>query len=134
MGDRIDIAFVGAVVPDEVAYHTEAFNRSGDNFQRNLIAELARQPDMSVEVISILPVPSYPRGGSIWIGFRRFRLGLCRALLLPFVNITPIKQITIGLGVIAALVAWRLRSRQKRRVLLSYKLSVPPGLFTLLVS
>ena len=46
---------------------------------------------------------------------------------------TPLKQVVVGVGVLIGLVAWGWRKRKSRkRVVLTYNLTMPPGLFTLL--
>ena len=53
--------------------------------------------------------------------------------LVSFLNITPLKQITVGIATVLHLSLWRWRTRRARfRVVYTYNLTVPPGLFTLL--
>jgi glycosyltransferase involved in cell wall biosynthesis len=51
--------------------------------------------------------------------------------LLPFLNVTPIKQVVLGLDVVFGLLHWAWRKRRNSRLVLTYNLSVPPGAFTL---
>jgi glycosyltransferase involved in cell wall biosynthesis len=129
----IALAFVGAVVPDEPAYHTEAFNRAGNMFQIQLLRGMARGGFQDVDVFSARPVPSFPKVSKIVFPSGRARLddGIV-VRLLPFLNVTPLKQMILGLDVLVSLFAWGLRKHAQKRVVLSYNLSVPPAAFTLL--
>jgi glycosyltransferase involved in cell wall biosynthesis len=130
---EVAIAFVGTVVPDEPTYHTTAFNRAGNNFQYQLVRGLAVEGILDVEIFSARPIPSFPRNSTMWVPARREHFGDLPVQLLPFVNVTPVKQILIGLETLFCLIQWGWRKRRVRhRVVLTYNLTVPPGLFTLL--
>ncbi len=59
--------------------------------------------------------------------------GGLRVNLTGFINVTPLKQITTGLETFLRLLRWGWRRRSgRRRVVLSYNLTFPPGLFTFL--
>jgi len=126
------VAFVGAVVPDSSQYRSTAFNRAGNTFQTKLIQGLARSGLPDVEVFSVRPVPSYPEGPMIWFAGGRDRLDdRIIVRLLPFLNLTPIKQVMLGLDVVFTLLSWAWRKRNQKRIVLTYNLSVPPAALTL---
>ena len=128
----IAVAFVGTVVPDRPEYRSAAFNPAGNTFQAQLVRGLARAGFPDIEVFSARPVPSYPRSARLLFPPRRDSLdGTIAVRLLPFLNLTPIKQVVLGLDVIFGLLHWAWRKRRNSRVVLSYNLSVPPGAFTL---
>jgi glycosyltransferase involved in cell wall biosynthesis len=131
----IAVAFVGTVVPDSPQYRSAAFNRAGNTFQTKLIQGIARSGLPDVEVFSACPVQSYPKGPKIWFAAGRDRLDdhiIVR--LLPFLNVTPIKQVMLGLDVIFILLGWAWRKRKQKRIVLTYNLSVPPAALTLLAA
>lgn len=131
----IAVAFVGAVVPDSPQYRSAAFNRAGNTFQTKLIQGIARSGLPDVEVFSVRPVPSYPKARKLWFVAGRDRLDddivVC---LLPFLNVTPIKQVMLGLDVVFSLLGWAWRKRRQKRIVLTYNLSVPPAALTLLAA
>ena len=54
---------------------------------------------------------------------------------VAFVNIPVLKELTIGTAVMLRLLAWGWRNRKRRaRVVSTFNLSVPPGLFTLVAA
>jgi len=131
----IALAFVGTVVPDTPAYHSAAFNRAGNMFQTQLVRGLARSGLFDIEVFSARPVPSYPNSQTLLFSRGRTQLGPSIAVrLLPFPNLTPLKQIVLGFDVLFVLVAWAWRKRKQKRVVITYNLSVPPGVFTLVAA
>jgi glycosyltransferase involved in cell wall biosynthesis len=134
MNSSIALAFVGTVVPDEPQYRSSAFNPAGNNFQYQLIRGLARNGISDIEVFSARPIASFPRSTTAWVASQRERLEPNITLrLLPFPNLTPLKQLVLGLDVLYELLRWGLRKRKAHsRVVFTYNLSVPPGAFTLL--
>jgi glycosyltransferase involved in cell wall biosynthesis len=128
----IALAFVGTVVPDEPRYRTPAFNRAGNNSQHQLVKGLSAEGISDIEVFSALPIPAFPRSRKLWStsAVEQLDPGI-RVRLLAFPNVTPLKQILIGLGVLGGLAWWGWRKRSTNdRVVLTYNLSVPPGPFT----
>lgn len=125
---------MGVVVPDEPEFHNAAFSRAGQMFQQNLLLALKHAGLTPSIVLSVRPIPSFPRSRRILIGGGVTYLPEETCVhLLPFFNITPLKQITIGLSVLWSLLRWGWRTRcTPYRVVYTYNLSVPPGLFTLL--
>jgi glycosyltransferase involved in cell wall biosynthesis len=128
----IAVAFVGTAVPDSPKYRSAAFNRAGNTFQTKLIQGIARSGLPDVEVFSARPVPSYPRAPKIWFAGGRDRLDdRIIVRLLPFLNVTPIKQAMLGLDVVFSLLGWAWRKREQERIVLSFNLTVPPAALTL---
>jgi glycosyltransferase involved in cell wall biosynthesis len=134
--EDIAFAFVGAVVPDEPKFHTAAFARAGQMYQEELLLGLKRAGLRASAIISVMPFPSrrHRKGSRVWVGGGRvdFAEGLS-ITLLPFINITPLKQISVGMATLFELLRWGWRNRRARfRIVHCYNLSVPPGLFILL--
>ena len=127
--EQIAVVFVGSVVPDDSRFHTAAFSRAGVLFQRNLLQSLRRVGMPVDRVVSYLPISSFPREQKLFVPSNTCSLeGGERVALLPFINITPLKQLTIGFGTVATLIAWGLRHCARRRVVYVYNLTVPPGI------
>ncbi len=128
--------FVGAVVPDEAAFRNPAFSPAGQMCQENLLLGMKHAGMPASAVLSVRPIPSFPRARRLWVGGGRAMLpeGI-EVTLLPFLNLTPLKQIGIGLSVLWRILLWGWRTRTaRRRIVLTYNLSVPPGLFTWLAA
>jgi len=130
----IAMACVGCIVPDEPAFHNPAFSRASQMSQEGLLTGLAQAGLTPSIVLSLRMIPSFPSSRRLWVGKEETRLrnGI-RINLLPFFNLTPVKQITIGLGTLWALLVWGWRTRKLRhRLVYAWNLSVPPAIFTLL--
>lgn len=125
------IAFVGCVVPDEAEYHTCAFSRAGNMFQLNLIHGLEQIGYPISAVISPIAIPVYPSGKRLFISSCRYRLSQhMQVRTLAFLNVPLLKQIGIGMAAFGRILAWGWKFRKTRRkVILAYNLSVPPGVF-----
>lgn len=132
---RADVAlvFVGAIVPEKPAYQTTAFSRSGQIYQREMLEGLRRAGVPTSEIVSIVPMPAYPKSDRLWVGACREEIIEGAAVrLLPFLNISPVKQVMIGFFTVVELIRWGWRNRRAaNRVVFTYNLTVPPGLFTL---
>lgn len=131
---EVALAYLGSIVPDEPQFHNAAFNPSGQMYQRELILGLKHAGLPPSIILSVIPIPAYPKVGRLWVpGGQTFLPEALPVTLLPFLNITPIKQVAIGLAVVLHLLAWRWRTRRaKFRIVYTYNLTVPPGLFTLI--
>ncbi len=132
----VEVLFVGCVVPDEPRFRTPAFSRAGVMFQLNVLDSLTRVGVSICRAVSFKPVPSFPRGRPLWVARETAVTASGIELrLLPFVNLTPLKQLSLGLGVGWEILKWSLAHRTgKHRVVISYNLSVPPGLCTYVAS
>ncbi len=133
-GGSVAVVFVGCVVPEGPRYHTAAFSQAGQMYQRELLSGLARAGLAPSVVLSALPLPGYPKSRRLWVRGEEAGLPDGTPLkLLPFINVTPLKQVTIGLATLVRLLLWGYRTRGSgSRLVYTYNLSVPPGLFTLL--
>ena len=95
--ENVVLAFIGSIVPDEPAFHTSAFSRAGNMCQQNLLRSLINAGLHPSIILSYRPEPSFPTGRRIWLGKEQISLSEgMRVNLLPFINITPFKQIIIG--------------------------------------
>jgi glycosyltransferase involved in cell wall biosynthesis len=130
----VALAFVGAIVPENPAFQTAAFSRAGQIYQREMLEGLRRAGLPASEIVSIIPIPSYPRSDRLWIGpCREEIIEDTEVRLLPFLNVSPVKQIMIGFCTVIELIRWGWRNRRApSRVVFTYNLTVPPGFFTLL--
>jgi glycosyltransferase involved in cell wall biosynthesis len=130
---RIALAFVGWVVPDAEEYHSVAFSRAGNMFQMNLLTSIEAAGIPVSTVITSMPSPSWPSGHPMLVKSAKYRLenGISVGSV-SFVNLPLLKQLTIGLAVLMRLLTWGWRTRKCRaRVVCTFNLTVPPGLFTL---
>lgn len=134
LDSKVALAYVGSVVPDQPLFHTPAFSRAGQRAQQGLLLGLERAGLRPAVIISLVPIAGFPRSSRLWV--RRDCTQLSATLpvkLVGFLNVTPLKQFVIGLGVLGELLRWGWKVRRKpHRVVYTFNLSVPPGLFTLL--
>jgi glycosyltransferase involved in cell wall biosynthesis len=131
--DSIAIAYVSLAVPDTSEFRNLALHNNANTFMRNVLIGLRSDVFADVEAFSAVPVPSFPRSRRVIVPAQRLDLapGII-ANSVPFVNITPLKQISIGISMLWCLIRWGLRVRHnKQRVVFSYNISVPPLAFTL---
>ena len=128
----IAFALVGSLMPDRSEFRGPAFSPAGQMFQRDLLAALAvagLPPDV---VLSFRGMPSFPRGRVPWSAGATVEVAGFRVRLLPYVNLQPLKPLTAGLALVAALLAWRWRTRgARRRLIHCMNLHMPPGPFAL---
>jgi glycosyltransferase involved in cell wall biosynthesis len=126
------VAFVGAWVPDQPAFHGSAFNRAGQMFQRGLARAWSAAGLAPSTIYSIEPLPAFPRGTRLF--GRRGRADVEDGHVvrfLPFVNMHPLKAVTAGVAAVGALTAWAWRHRKQPRIIHCFNLTMPPGIFLL---
>jgi glycosyltransferase involved in cell wall biosynthesis len=78
-------------------------------------------------------MPSFPRNWQVIVPAQQLDLAPeITANGVPYINITPIKQMSIGISMLWYLIRWGLRVKHnKHRVIFSFNISVPPLAFTL---
>jgi glycosyltransferase involved in cell wall biosynthesis len=131
----VALAFVGSVFPNSAKYRTQAFSPAGRMFQENLLIGLKNAGLPPSQVISFLSIPSFPGSRrAIILGENVLLSGDIPARLVTFVNVTPAKQVLIGIATMWNLFKWGWRTRKSHRVVYQYNLTVPPGVFTLLAA
>jgi glycosyltransferase involved in cell wall biosynthesis len=129
----IALAFVGTTVPDTPEFSSEAaFSRAGALYQNELLASLQKAGLSPSLVLSVPPLHSVVHGNRrLWSRARKVPLASGLVATLPsFPNVTPAKQVVIGVQTMHHLARWAWRERTRPRAVLTYNLSVPPGLFT----
>jgi glycosyltransferase involved in cell wall biosynthesis len=131
---EVKLLYIGSVLPDKPEFHTKAFSRAGSMFQENLLTGLKNAGLVPSEIISIRQIQSFPRVRIFYVGKEYTELkNKMQVTLLPFLNMTPVKQMAIGVFTLLHILLWGWRTRHARhRVVYTYNLTVPPGLFTLL--
>lgn len=128
------LVYIGSIVPDEAKYTNLAFSRAGNMCQLSLLKGFISAGFSDIKVLSLRPVVSFPRSRRIVYPAARILLDSIRLDFLPFINITPIKQLSVGLSALWYMVraAWLKKSYFQQSVVFTYNISVPPGIFTLL--
>jgi glycosyltransferase involved in cell wall biosynthesis len=126
---------VGSLVPDRPPYNAPPFSRSGNLFQTEVVQGLTRLGLEPSLVLSFATLPSFPKHPRWWVAGQQLREdGLPQLHLQSFINVTPFKQLGLGLSSFFRLAAWSLARLGKPRVILAYNLTVPPGLFVWLAA
>lgn len=124
------VAFVGVLADNEPTAHGDAFNRAGQMFQEGLLHGLAAAGLPANIILGLEPIPAFPRSKRLASRGGTFTIAGGRVVhRLPFLNIHPLKWLTAGVSVLAALVSWSWKHRGKRRIVHTVNLSMPPGLF-----
>lgn len=129
----IALAFVGQVVANGETFEDPAFSRAGQMFQENLIVALKHAGIAPSVIISAYPVRAFPRSHSLcFFGKKETIAEGIPVWQVPFMNVTPLKEISIGIATVWSLIRWAARCRGMKRVVFTYNLTVPPGIFTFL--
>jgi glycosyltransferase involved in cell wall biosynthesis len=129
--DDTAIAYISLAVPDTPRFRNPAFHVGGLTFMREILCGLARGFG-NVTAFSAVPIPAFPGCNRIFVHGEKVALDDGTVInTVPFLNITPIKQVLIGLCMFFKIVMWGLKTRRIRhRIVFSYNLSVPPILFS----
>lgn len=133
--EDVAIAYISTAVPDIPRFHTRATHHGGLTFTLQILYGLAKRFP-NVTAFSAIPIESYPRGNQVWVGPEKLILedGTI-SYNVPFLNITPLKQILIGLFMFLFILKWSWNNRKiKNRLLYSFNTTVPPIIFTALAA
>jgi glycosyltransferase involved in cell wall biosynthesis len=130
----VALAFVGTLVPDCPPFWNEACNRAGNMFQERLLLALDEAGLPACLILSQRPVRLFPRSRTLVVRGSRHEMESGLSIeLLPYVNLPVIRPIGVGLIVLSRIMRWRA-PRGVKRAVLTYNLTEPPGLFTLIAS
>jgi glycosyltransferase involved in cell wall biosynthesis len=117
---------VSLLTPDTPEYQNIALRNNGRTYMREILLGFIRAGLSSVTAISARPVPSFPRSRTVWVRRRHCDIDGVALEMVPFLNVTPVKQPFIGVAVALSLFAWRWRTRHvKRHAVVAFNLSVP---------
>jgi glycosyltransferase involved in cell wall biosynthesis len=135
MSQLFELAYIGSVVPDSPEYRNPAVSPASNMFQENLLAGLQAAGTTPSLVLSCRPMAAFPGSSRFAVKSGRGRLACgIPVRLIPFVNLSPVKQLMVGLGVFCSLLWWGWKHRARIRIVYTYNLTVPPGLFTFLAA
>lgn len=124
------VVFTGGSLPATVAAPLPGFSQAGALFQEGLLRGVAEAGIDVGQILSVRLVPSFPRFPRIW-----FRAGSATTAegvpvtLLAFLNLGPLKTLTLGTSAFVSLLRWGWRERRHRggRVVLLFNLNTPPA-------
>ena len=134
--DGVAVAYTSLVVPEQPEFITPAVHFNGNVFMREILDSLARGGLDSLTALAALPLRSFPHGRPLLVRRRCATLpsGI-QVSYVPYVNLTPLKQLSIGLAMYCNIVRWGRRQRaMPHRLVVAFNLSVPPILFTYLAA
>jgi glycosyltransferase involved in cell wall biosynthesis len=129
----MEFLFIGSIVPDELPYINKAFSRAGNMCQLELLKGFIKAGITPSAVLSLRPEVSCPKSHKVF--FRSASAILENPIRLdffPFINITPIKQFSVGVAAFFSVLFWGWRMRRSsQRIIYTFNISVPPGIFLL---
>jgi len=123
------VAFIGSVVPDDPRFHTRAHSAAGNASQARLVRALGENGIPVDVVISFVSVASFPGSRRLYQRGAETSVEGVKAILLPFINLMPLKFAHLGWGTFRRLVWWSWRRRSRPRLVHLYNVGRPPGLF-----
>ena len=127
------LVFVGNVVPDRPEYREGNYSHAANMWQTNLLTALAKQGLAPALILSQRLTRSY-RSSKILLSPPASDVldNAMRVSILPFINYVVFRQVTIGFAVLFNIVAWgwQREQRGKSKVVMSYNLLEPSGIFT----
>src|SRR5829696_1167284 len=129
------VAFVGAIDSDGRHGGNPAYSPAGTHFQERLLAGLAAAGVEVSQVFAVRPLPSYPADPRLLLpSGRTTLLGRFGVALLPFVNLGPLKPVSAGAALLPRLTHWLRARRDARASVITYNVTNPPGLATVLAA
>lgn len=129
------IAFLGAVLPDEMCSQSTACSPAANKDMLHLIWALRDVSNAVPSVFSVQPIGAYPKSHRIFMPSKLADLGQgIRCQMIPFINIMFFKQLTIGLANLFYLSGWLWSYRHRSRYILVHNVYSPMSLPVLLAT
>lgn len=123
------VAFVGLLGGDAEGGRNAAYSEAGTLFQERLIAAVGTAGVPVDHVFALRPTPSFPRSRRLWYGaVEGATIAGLPATLISFVNVGPLKALTVAAALVPRLVRWARRHPRDAHVILMYNVQNPPGL------
>ena len=126
------VLFVSSIIPDEPRLITPAFSRAGNMCMENLLHGLNQSETVVDKILSMYPIPSFPGSKRFYFSKTRLRLNSGQNIkMLPFINVTPIKQLSVGIASYLEIIKWGKKTEATDKIIFTYNITVPPGIFLL---
>jgi len=117
---------VGSVLPETLCMQMPACNMSGNKFQIELLKAIRTATGEPIYTISTLPIGVFPKSKRIVSAAADIDIADgVSGLLIPFINVFFLKQISIGVMNFVVLSIWLWKHRRERRFVLVYNLYPP---------
>jgi glycosyltransferase involved in cell wall biosynthesis len=131
-----DFFYLGTVIPDCPPYNGKAFSRAGNLAQLGLLRGLASIGSAPSRILTQRPLESFPGSRTLFVRKQCTELETGQiAELIPFFNLPIIRPIMVGLYVFITLIRWsRKLPRGSHKLVFTFNLTEPSGLFTLIAS
>lgn len=120
------VIFLGYAVSRNEAGHLKGTSVAGNKMQLNLLEHLNRYPDVRLNIVTLYPVPAYPKDKTIF--FRRRTIELSdrlNAACVSFLNFPAVKQVWQMLSLYGE--AGKLLKSHPGSVVLTYNLYAQIG-------
>jgi glycosyltransferase involved in cell wall biosynthesis len=131
--DAVACAFVGAFALPGDNSNNPAYSQAGHLLQERLLTSLADTGIDVTSVFSLRTVASFPVDKRLWYRTARSRVAdRFAATLIPFCNLGVLKTLSGGLSLFPHLLRWAWTNRHRRRAILLYNVSSPPGVVSVL--
>lgn len=128
------LVFVGSLVPDEQRFVTRAFSPAANLFQGQLLRSVLDTSHFDNCIVwTVIATPGSRRGGPWLVKSEDLSvaLGVDFARSFWMINVTPIKQLWLGLAIGFRLLALRFKSGWSANItVLQYNTLIPPLAFT----
>lgn len=132
--DTVRLAYIGNVVPDRIEYREGNYSHAANMWQINAINALSKHGLKPSLVLSQRPTRTYKHSKRLLSKSHSDYLndGL-KIKLLPFINYSFLRPITIGAAIIFYLLqwGWSIRNQNFNKVVFVYNLLEPPGIIVL---
>lgn len=131
--DKIEVAFLGTLVPDNKEFNNQAFYRSANLVQAGILENLSEHTNL--KVLSSQPIPSFPRSKSIFCKRKVINYSnKVEITTIPAVNIVVIREIMRGFYALFSLMFWAFKNFNKKRCIIVYNTYSPPLPIVYLIS
>jgi len=128
------LTFIGSFPSPNEKVDTNAFSYAGTQFQEGLIQGIEDAGIIITDILSLRPVSSYPLNRKLFFyKSHSYLLKKYHIYFLPFINYGPLKTISIVFSLILYLSKWSIKNRGKKRFIIQYNISNPPGIISIIM-
>lgn len=123
------ILFLGAFSPKGSRPENAATSTAANLFQEHLVSALKEADAGLSKIFCYLPMPSFPKHGTlVFLGGKGMTADAMPVTYLPFVNLGPLKTLTLGMAAFVSTLWWGLKQpRGVQKCVVVYNLNAPPA-------
>lgn len=106
------IAYIGSIVDEEKVFLYSGGSIAGNKYQNGLVSGLESMGNECIR-FTLLPLAAFPRSKKILVGKKSCTVDRNNLIIIPYINIFGLKQISVSVCLLLLLFRWSYKTRKR---------------------